>query len=79
MEDKKVTNSELLRLRRTMELREFALAEFYPQSNSGTAAHRKLTDDELPLNLARPLRSRSPDNPDPPESVAKPWKKPWDK
>ena len=26
-----------------------------------------------------PQRRRQPDNSDPPESVAKPWKKPWDK
>jgi len=26
-----------------------------------------------------PLPRRPPDNPDPPEGAAKPWKKPWDK
>jgi hypothetical protein len=26
-----------------------------------------------------PLPKRPPDNPDPPDGVAKPWKKPWDK
>lgn len=79
MEDKKVTNTELNRLRRSMELREFALAAFYPQSQSGAVAHRKLAEDELPVVNVPPARSRFPENPDPPENVAKPWKKPWEK
>jgi hypothetical protein len=36
MADEKVTNSEILRLRRRMEAREFALAAFYPQTHSGS-------------------------------------------
>jgi hypothetical protein len=79
MADEKVANSELIRLRRNLELREFALAEFYPQTHSGTSAHLKRTDYALPVIPAQPLRSRFRDNPDPSESVAKPWKKPWDK
>jgi len=79
MDDKKVTHSEQLRLRRAMYLRGFALAVSYPPNHFGTGAHRKQTKHELAMIPERPQRSQPPDNPDPPESVAKPWKKPWDK
>jgi hypothetical protein len=79
MADKKVTISELIRLRRSIEPREFALAAFYPQTHSGSAAHLKHTEDSISVIPVRPMRSRLHDHPDPPESVAKPWKKPWDK
>jgi hypothetical protein len=79
MNDKKLTNSVQIKLRRVQQLREFALAVSYPLSHSGTAAHRKQTEDEHPAIPVRTLRSRPRDNPEPPESVAKPWKKPWDK
>lgn len=79
MTDEKVTNSDLIRLRRAMALREFALAEFYPQTHSGESPHLKRPVDELPVNSVRVPRSQPRDNPDPPASVAKPWKKPWDK
>jgi hypothetical protein len=79
MADKKVTISELIRLRRSMEPREFALAAFYPQTHSGTAAHLKRTEGSISLIPVQPARSRLRDNPDLPESAAKPWKKPWDK
>ena len=91
MEEKKVSDSERIRLRRTMELREFALAAFYPLTHSGDAAHLKRTKDALQMIPAHPLLSRlSPQVerllpferehghqrcPDEP----KPWKKPWDK
>jgi hypothetical protein len=65
MADEKVKISELIRLHRSIEPREFALAEFYPQTHSGTAAHLKRPGDSVPDNSN--------------ESVAKPWKKPWDK
>jgi len=78
MEDsKKIMTPELLRLRRTMELREFVLAASYPQTHSGIA-HRKLIENELRVANVAP-QSRLPDNPDSNESGAKPWKKPWDK
>jgi hypothetical protein len=79
MADEKVTISELIRLRRRTEPREFALAAFYPQTHSGTAAHLKRTEGSISMIPEQPLRSRLRDTPDPPESVAKPWKKPWDK
>ncbi len=91
MEEKKVANSERIRLRRTMELREFALAAFYPLTHSGNAAHLKRTEDALPMIPAHPLLNRLTPQverllrlerehghqrcPDEP----KPWKKPWDK
>jgi hypothetical protein len=78
MADEKVSISELIRLRRSIEPREFALALFYPQTHSSTAAHFKRTEG-TPSIPEQPLRGRLRDNPDPPESVAKPWKKPWDK
>jgi hypothetical protein len=79
MEDKEVTDSEKVRLHRSMELREYALAAFYPLTHSGISAHHKRAVDRLPVIAVHPLQSRLPDNPGPPESVAKPWKKPWDK
>jgi hypothetical protein len=79
MDDKKVTNSEQVRLHRSMELREYALAAFYRLTHSGISAHHKRAVDRLPVIAVHPLLSRLPDNLDPPESVAKPWKKPWDK
>jgi len=80
MADDKVTISELIRLRRSTEPREFALAAFYPQTHSGTgAAHLKRTEGSTSMIPEQPLRIRLRDNPDPPERVAKPWKKPWDK
>jgi hypothetical protein len=54
-EDKKVTIPELIRLRRSMELREYALAAFYPRTHSGSTAHRKRAEDELPVTNAHPL------------------------
>jgi hypothetical protein len=79
MADEKVTISELIRLRRSIEPPEFALAAFYPQTHSGTAAHLKRPGGSISTTPEQPLRSRRRDIPDPPESVAKPWKKPWDK
>jgi hypothetical protein len=73
MADEKVTNSELVRQRRDMELREFALAEFYPRTHTGAAAHLKRTDDTLAVQRTR---SQLHDRPDPAASAAKPWKKP---
>ncbi|MGO9992279.1 MAG: hypothetical protein ACLPTF_07170 [Steroidobacteraceae bacterium] len=79
MEDKKVTNSAAIGLRRAEELREYALAAFYPLTHSGDAVHLKRAEDASPVIAEPPLRRRLPDNLEPAESVAKPWKKPWDK
>jgi hypothetical protein len=35
--------------------------------------------DTLAFSLMEPLRVRLPDNPERPESEAKPWKRPWDR
>ena len=87
MEDKKVTTSEFIRLRRVAALRELALAEFYPLTHSGISAHHKRTVDRPPVIAAHPPLGALRDNRHGPESVAdprpsdepKPWKKPWDK
>jgi hypothetical protein len=118
MVDKKLTNSALIRSRRSTALRELALATFSSRRLTG-AAHRKRTESESPVAplIAWPTPSIVPDdlemhdfvnrklaeqfeapahpataaatpllelserrfrdNPGP-ESVAKPWKKPWD-
>ena len=77
MEDKKVTNSAAIGLRRAKELGEFALAVSYPSTHSGDAAHLKRVENASPADAAPPLRRRLP--PNPVENAAKPWKKPWDK
>jgi hypothetical protein len=70
MADEKVTNSEAIRLRRRIEVRDLALAVYYPRT-------------QIPLPAITPhvqfLQQRQRDAPSPPENVAKPWKKPWDK
>jgi hypothetical protein len=76
MADEKPTMWEPIRLRRRIELREFALAALYPQTRSGAAAPHKRSEGSFPAPQA-PRRKR--DDPSPLESVAKPWKKPWDK
>jgi hypothetical protein len=71
MADEKVTSLEVIKPQRRIELRDLAIAAFYPQTRSTT-----------PLTTVAPYMQsfRKPrDNPSPPESVAKPWKKPWDK
>ena len=72
MADEKVTSSEFIKPRRRVELRDLALAAFYPQTRSTTP---------LPViaPYAQSLQERQRDNPSPLENVAKPWKKPWDK
>jgi len=72
MADEKVTNSEAIRLRRRIEVRELALAAYYPRTHSTTP---------LPALIPRVqfLQKRPRDAPSPPDNVAKPWKKPWDK
>jgi hypothetical protein len=72
MADEKVTGLGVIKPRRRFELRDLALAAFYPQTRSAT-----------PLRAITPtmqsLQERQRGNPSPPENVAKPWKKPWDK
>jgi hypothetical protein len=75
MADEKATNLGFLRPRPRFEHHDLALAAFYPQTKSA-----------IPLSAitgatpaVQPLHRRERDNPSPPENVAKPWKKPWDK
>jgi hypothetical protein len=76
MDDKKVTNSEAIVLRRANTLRELALASAYPSTHSGDAAQAKRMENAPP---GAGVRHRlAPDLPAE-ESAAKPWKKPWDK
>jgi hypothetical protein len=72
MNDEKVTNKEATNPRRRIELRDIALAAFYPRTQS-TTPKPAVTPD------VQSLEKRQRDNPSPPEEVAKPWKKPWDK
>jgi hypothetical protein len=66
----KVTNPKLIRLHRSLELREYALAEFYPLTHSGISAHHKRAVDRLPVIASHPLLSALGDNRHPPESIA---------
>jgi hypothetical protein len=72
MADEKVTSLEVIKPRRRVELRDLALAAFYPQSRSTTPLPAITPDMQS-------LQKRQRDHPSPPENVAKPWKKPWDK
>jgi hypothetical protein len=71
MADDKTINLEVITPRRRIELREFTLAAFYPETQPATPLPA-ITD-------VQPLQRRQRDNPSPSENVAKPWKKPWDK
>jgi hypothetical protein len=128
MEENKLSNSELSRLRRSMGLRELAMPAtlrtrsttgiFWPcPSEAALGEHRQRGEEHVTqlqrilhkrrgapvvastpqpkqnpqepskvepaatvaVPLMEPLNRRRPDNPDPPECIAKPWKKPWDK
>jgi hypothetical protein len=79
MADEKTTILQPFKLRRPIELQEFALAAFYPQTRSSAAASLKRTAIGLTTPELQPLRGRKRDDPSPPENVAKPWKKPWEK
>lgn len=72
MAEEKVPNLGV-RLRHRIEVRDLALAVAYPQAQSAT--------NPLPLIIPNglSLEKRRRDNLCPPENVAKPWKKPWDK
>jgi hypothetical protein len=69
MADEKVTRLEIIR--RHVELRDLALAASYPQTRSITSLSPTTSDKQS-------LRKRQRVDPNPPENVAKPWKKPWD-
>jgi hypothetical protein len=72
MDDKKVTSSEAIRLRRSKVLGELALASAYPSPYSSDAAHVQVIENELPESGVR--RRLAPDLPAE-ESAAKPWDK----
>jgi hypothetical protein len=72
MEEKKATNAEQIRLRRAMELHEFALAAFYPLTHAGISVPRKrIKDKRLSAIDAHPLLSALTGNHLPPKSLAK--------
>jgi hypothetical protein len=128
MEESKLSNSELSRLRRSMGLRELAMPATlrahtttgipWPSPSEAALGEHRQRGEEHTTRLQRilhmrrgapvvastpqskqnpqeqpkvepgatsvvppmePWSRRRPDNPDPSESVAKPWKKPWDK
>ena len=62
MADEKVTSLEIIRPRRRTELRDLALAVFYPQIRSTTPLP-PITSD------MRTVQKRQRDNPSPPENV----------
>jgi hypothetical protein len=65
MVDKKLTNSELIRLRRNTALRELALATFRSRPlPTSTPAHRKRTESESPVTplITWPAPSILPDD-----------------
>jgi hypothetical protein len=70
MADEKVTSLDVIKPRRRLELRDLAIAAFYPQSRSTT-----------PLCTITPgvqsLQKRQHGGPSPREKAAKPGKKPW--
>ena len=75
MADKKATKLDVMRPARSIELGDFALAAFYPQTQS----RAPLAAIAAATPVVQPPHKRQRDNPIPAESGAKPWKKPWDK
>jgi hypothetical protein len=76
MEEKKISNSAAIKLRRAKQLGGLALADSYPQTHSGDAAHVKRIEDPSPPSTPPPLRRRLPPDPRTIEGIAIPWKKP---
>jgi len=72
MADEKLTYLQVFKPRRPIQVRDLALAAFYPRTQSSTSIPA-LTPG------VKSLQKRPRDNPSPPENVAKPWKKPWGK
>jgi hypothetical protein len=68
--NKKVTNPELIRLRRIIELREYALAASYPLTHSGISAHHERAVDRLPVIAAHPVLGALGDNHHPTDIAA---------
>jgi hypothetical protein len=75
MADKKATKLDIMRPARRIEFDDFALAAFYPRTQSGAP----LAAIAAATPVVHPLHKRQRDDLSPTESVAKPWKKPWDK
>jgi hypothetical protein len=75
MADKKATELDIMRPARRIELGDFALAAFYPRTQSGAP----LAPIAVATPVAQPLHKRQRDHPSSTECVAKPWKKPWDR
>jgi hypothetical protein len=73
MADEKMTHSEITKPRRRIEVRDLAIAAYYPQTQSTAPLPATITPPALSL------QKRQRDNPNPLQNVAKPWKKPWDK
>jgi hypothetical protein len=77
MEENNLSNSELSRLRRSMGAPMVASTPQPKQNPQEPVKVEPATTSAVPL--MEPWSRRRPEYPDPPESVAKPWKKPWDK
>jgi hypothetical protein len=75
MADKKAAKLDIVRPARRIELGDFALDAFYPRKQSGVP----LAAIAVATRVVQPLHKRQRVYPSPTESVAKPWKKPWDK
>jgi hypothetical protein len=69
MVDKKLTNPEPVSFRRSTMIRELALAKFHSRIDTPAAPAAPSVEPSL---------RRFRDNHNPPESGAKPWKKPWE-
>jgi hypothetical protein len=76
MADEKVRNLEVLRPLPRIELREFALAAYYPRT---APVAPLLAAIAVAAPGVHPLERPQRDNSSPLRNVAKPWKKPWDK
>ena len=73
-DDNKKRNLERIALQRSRELREYALAAFYPLTRSGISAPRKRPKDDLSVLAAHPLLSALGGEHFPPERVAEPYR-----
>jgi hypothetical protein len=72
MADEKMRGLEVIKPRGRFELRDLALAAFYPQTRLSTSLPPVAPDMQS-------LQKGQRVSPSPPGNVAKPWKKPWDK
>jgi hypothetical protein len=71
-DDDKKRNLERIRLHRSLELREYALAAFYPLTRSGISAPRRRAKDDPSVIAAHPLLSALGGDHFPPKRVAQP-------